>query len=148
MGHADPSDMSEITPGALGHPLEFPPEFKQWLADYVALQKLKFPISQVFGFALQRVRTATEDAEQTTASTTYTDLSTVGPTLSNVANGFYLMVFGADCQASAGSAQHIYMGLSINSATPSDDDACDMFPLYGSTARSSFLRVLMVQLNN
>lgn len=139
--------MTEIGVDSLAHPLEFPPEFKQWLTDYVATQVPKLPISQVFGYQLQRVRTATSDAEVSTSSTSYADLG--GPTLSNVANGFYLFLLGADCgNTGATSANTVFMSLAINGAAASDDDACVMDPLYQvSSPKTSGLRVVMKQLN-
>ena len=138
--------MSDITPDALGHPLEFPPEFKQWLADYVALQTPKFPISQVFGYALQRARSATVDTSEASSSTAYGNLATVGPTLSNLASGFYLLVFGFDGNATSANA-HMFMSPSINGAAAVDADSCEMQPLYPASALTSNVRVLMVQLN-
>jgi len=134
-----------IDPGALAHPLEFPPEFKQWLADYVALQVPKFPISQVFGFQLQRVRTATVDTEQSTASTSYTDLATAGPTLSNLANGFYIIIFGADMQTTGGSAANVLMSPAINGATPSDNDSSQAKTAFPN--ETSYMRIIMVHLD-
>lgn len=135
----------DLTPDALGHPLEFPPEFKQWLADYVALQVPKFPISQVFGFQLQRLRTATVDTEQSTGSTSYTNLGTVGPTLSNLANGFYLLAYGADMQTDGGSAAEVLMAPSINAATAVDADSVASKPAF--TNETSYMRILMVHLD-
>lgn len=136
-----------IDAGALGHPLEFPPEFKQWLADYVARSVPKLPISQVFGFQLQRIRSATVDTAQTTTSTSYTDLSTAGPTLSELANGWYLLIFGGDGSASTASASP-RMSPSINGATAVDADAVVLSAHFNDqTAISTNLRVLMVHLN-
>ncbi len=136
----------DITPGALGHPLEFPAEFKQWLTDYVATQTPKFPISQVFGYQLQRVRTATVDASETRATNSYGDLATVGPTLSNLANGWYILVFGADTASSA-TAGGTKMSPQINGVAAVDDNACSFIPLYPTPARTSNLRMVMVHLD-
>lgn len=138
---------ADLTPDALGHPLEFPPEFKRWLADYVATQVPKLPISQVFGYQLQRVRTAVVDTQQTTTSTSYTDLATTGPTLSQLANGFYLLVFGGDC-SNASSAGDGYMAPSINGVAAADADGVLFSGTFNdSTAINSNLRVLLVQLD-
>lgn len=136
-----------IGPDSLGHPLEFPPEFKQWLADYVALQTPPLPISQVFGFQLQRARTATVDTSETTTSTSYTNLATTGPTLSGLANGWYLLVFGADASGTTASAAP-RMSPEINGVAASDADSCSLATLFNDTAAlTSNLRVLMVHLN-
>lgn len=138
---------SDLTPGALGHPLEFPPEFKQWLTDYVATQMPKMPISQVFGYQLQRARTATVETQQTTTSTSYTDLATAGPTLSQLANGFYLLIFGCDASNSS-SAGDGYMAPSVNGAAAADADGVLFSGTFNdSTAINSNLRVLLVQLD-
>ena len=135
-----------IGPDAMGHPLEFPQEFKQWLADYVALNVPKLPVGQVFGFDLQRVKTATVDTAQTRASTAYGDLGTVGPTLSNLADGWYMLVFGADTQTTGSTADQGYVSPSINGAAAVDADAAVSSNFYPSDC--SIVRVLMVHLTN
>lgn len=137
----------DLTSDSLSHPLEFPPAFKQWLVDYVANHVPKLPISQVFGYQLQRARTATVDAQQTTASTSYTNLGTTGPTLSQLANGVYLLVFGGDTSTSLGSTDG-YMSPSVNGATAVDDDAVLFSGRFSdSTAIGTSLRVLLVRLD-
>lgn len=53
---------------------------------------------------------------ETTASTTYTDLTTVGPTIAVPAAGLYLVTFGS--HLSPGAAASAAMGVSIDAATP------------------------------
>ena len=117
--------MAEITPEEkqkindyLSHPLDFPPDFKDWMADYFATNIPKIPLSQVFGFQLWRVHSASPiDTGQSTSSTSYTDLGTVGPTLSNLSKGYYIVMFGADVSFfSPGNTRTI--GLSIDGAAP------------------------------
>lgn len=107
----------------LAKPLEFPEEFKGWLGDYIATNIPKLPISQVFGFKLEYANVATPVAtQQRTASTTYVDLGTVGPELTQLANGYYLVLFGAFCDTAASSTTS-FCAPSWNGGTPVDADA-------------------------
>lgn len=139
--------MSDIDVTALAHPLEFPDAFKTWITDYVATHVPKLPISQVFGFQLQRIRTATTDASETRATNSYGDLATVGPSLTNLADGWYILAFGADVAQSV-TAGNPQMSPEINGVAATDADACSLFTFYPSPARSTAIRLLMVHLVN
>jgi hypothetical protein len=77
-------------------PEEFPPEFKNWLLEYVGVNG-EIQQSQVRGLvtslspAFQVVTTS-----ETTTSQTYVDLATVGPRITGLGDGVYLVLFG--CQ--------------------------------------------------
>lgn len=119
----DPEEFREY----LKHPLHFPDEFKSWVGDWFATNIPKIPISQVYGFKVHSVKTAPPiSAEESTSSTSYTDLATVGPTLSSLANGFYLVLFGADVWVDPTNVK--YMGVSIDGAAvdPSTEAAMEV----------------------
>lgn len=126
-----------VGPDSLGHPLEFPPEFKQWLTEYVAQNVPKLPISQVFGFQLQRVRTDTVDTSQARSSTAYGDLTTVGPTLSDLANGWYLLIFGGNITG----VNQGRISVSLNGVAAADDDG-----VLGGVTHASGMRILLTHL--
>jgi hypothetical protein len=106
----------------LGKPLFYPEAFKGWLADYVATNIPKLPISQVFGFKLEGAHVAPEIfAQQSTSSTVYTDLTTVGPELTQLSDGFYLVLFGAFCDTGSSSTTSS-MSPSWNGSTAVDAD--------------------------
>jgi hypothetical protein len=128
----------------LKFPEEYPRELGAWVTDYVGtnafLQK-----SQVQGLPLLFTQVAdavtTLDAtvqaledsqivvtyaevltEQTlTTGSSYADLGTVGPTLSGLVNGQYLILFGSFIRQS-GTGDH-YVSISINGAGASDTDS-------------------------
>ena len=101
----------------LQNPIQFPDEFKSWVSDWFATNISKIPISQIYGFKLQSVKTATEiTATETTASTTYVNLTTVGPTLENIPNGFYVALWGFQAQATISNTISRFMGLSVDGA--------------------------------
>lgn len=102
----------------LRHPILFPDEFKSWLQDWIAVNIPKIPVSQIFGFKIQSVKTGPEVATaQSTSSTSFTDLATVGPTVENLVNGFYVVMFGAN-RSTTPFDPGIIMGLSIDGAAP------------------------------
>lgn len=123
----------------LAHPLDFPPEFKSWFADYVATNIPKLSVSQVFGFKVDRVQVATEiTAAESTSSSAYVDLTTAGPQLTNLANGYYIVLFGCRVSALAGPSTantRGIMSLSLNGSTPDDNDSAQtrFNPMFRST---------------
>ena len=106
----------------LKNPLMFPDTFKSWISDYFATNLPKLPISQVYGFKVQSVKSAS--ATTSTYSTTSTSFVDVGsPSLSNIPNGFYIAVFGASVQAGAGLGGPTFtLGLSLDGAAPTTDN--------------------------
>lgn len=106
----------------LSDPMNLPSTFwdystRKWLRDAPV-----FPISQVFGFTQFTVMAAPPVVtSEATSSTAYVDLATVGPTLTGVPDGNYLIAYGALMQNSvsgAGSA----MSIQVNGTTAADAD--------------------------
>jgi hypothetical protein len=104
---------------ALQDPLfNVPKIFETWMIDRVAVAGFSLPIGQVIGFHQFTMQAATEiQTSQSTTSGTYTDLATVGPTLSNLPDGQYVFFFGATV-TSGTSGISVYMGLQLNATTP------------------------------
>lgn len=100
--------------------LWLPNEFKEYMVQFLALNQPPLSISQVFGFAQFTAQVATTIAtSETTASTTYVDLATVGPSLSGLPDGQYLIFHGCECKESGGGSGAI-MSYSVNGAAAAD----------------------------
>lgn len=98
-------------------------EFAQWLEQ----RGLRTPVSQVVGFGQFLVQPATDVlTSESTSSATYVDLATVGPSLSTLGDGKYLVFFGF--VVAAGTNQGL-MSISVNGASATDS-------LSTSTARA------------
>jgi hypothetical protein len=124
----------------LGSPLFIPDEFKSWFADWFATNVPKLPISQVFGFKLDRLRSDDIALSETRNSSSYGDMATVGPSLTGLGRGFYLLIFGFSKPASDFNTTEVKASPSINGSTPVDADAARR------TLGGSALRSLVVEL--
>lgn len=113
-----PLDQEQFTE-YLKNPIMFPPAFKDWMSDWYATNVPKLHVSQIFGFKLHSIYTADDVAGvESTTSSSYVDLATPGPTLSNLANGFYVVMWG--CFAvGASTASNYFMSVSVDGDTPS-----------------------------
>lgn len=102
---------------------EVHPDFLSNLLDYVAVNIPQIPASQIVGFT-QFLGTpiAQVFTGESTTSTTFTDLATVGPQLTSVGSGRFLFFFGCQAQTTAASGVAI-MSLSTNGAAATDDDS-------------------------
>jgi hypothetical protein len=127
-----PEGSSPLSPEALtdmqqklSAPILFPKEFKQWLTDYVATNIPMIPFSQIFGSHLNLARSGDHiSASESKTATSYGDLTTVGPQLTGLGAGTYLIMYGAYGRAKA--------SISFNGAAASDDDS--FYTIEGSTA--------------
>ena len=100
----------------LGNPILFPKEFKSWLADFLATNIPMIPFSHVFGAKVNIARSGDFVAtSESTTSASYTNLATDGPGLTNLADGTYLIAWGVTSRQRS--------SISVNGATPSDDDS-------------------------
>lgn len=125
-------------------------DFLGYMVDYLALNQPQVPIGQVFGFSqytaqLDQILTgATAD----TTSTSYTDLSTAGPTLTGLPDGQYLILFGAKIKNTTGAGNHSWMSFQPNATTALDADAIDVEVAdFGAFARAT-LKTLSNDGNN
>ena len=109
--------------------LNLPQPFVDYMVQYQALNGLSIPVSQLTGFAAFTTNSAAEvgaGSFESTASGTYTDLPSVGPTLTNLTNGYYVVIVSCGLtvvsNGFAGGARAL-MSPSVNSGTPADTDA-------------------------
>ena len=106
-----------------GNPRLWPDTAKVWIADYVA-QNLSLPISQVQGFTTFVAQIADPvNVAESTASTSYTNLATVGPTLTGISNGLYVVLFGCRISHSLGGSDAGLMSVQGNAVAASDTNA-------------------------
>ena len=121
----------------LAEPLHFPDEFKRWMLDYFAVNPPQIPYSHIFGSRINLAREGNYVAAQEScaSSATYVDLATVGPQLTNVADGKYLVMYGASSRGRT--------SISVNGAVPSDDDS-----VFGKEAVPSTGRMKIVTVKN
>lgn len=99
--------------------LLIPDAFKVAAADYVSQNSL-LPIGQVQGFTQFIVKNdVIATSEDRSWANAYADLATVGPQLSDLSRGKYLVMFG--CQLLTGEASvEAFMSIDINGAGATD----------------------------
>lgn len=104
---------------------EVAPAALEGLAQWIEARGLRTPVSNIVGFAQFLAQAAPQIALiETTTSLTYTDLATVGPTLSGLADGNYVILFGCrSAQSVAAEGTAALMSISVNGATAVDADA-------------------------
>lgn len=104
----------------LKNPIMFPPAFKDWVADWYATNVPKLHVSQIFGFKLHSVYVADDvPGASTPAATAYGDLAAVGPTIDNLSNGFYVVMWGCYAFHANSANNETWMGISVDGSTPS-----------------------------
>ena len=110
----------------LSDPSEFPREFGAWIVDYLGLNAELQPF-QVEGLSLTAPRTDTIQTQESRGwDSSYGDLATVGPQLTELGSGTYLVIFSCEVQnQEAGVETH--MSISINGATATDADGVALF---------------------
>lgn len=103
----------------LGAPIFFPDEYKTWITDFVATNIPLIPYTQFLGARMNLARSGNfvATAESTTSSS-YVDLATVGPTIAGIADGDYLVMFGGFVDGQGGLISY-----SVNGAAASDSTA-------------------------
>jgi len=110
-------------------PLSIPPEWKAWLVSYLEANPPVLPISQIHGFQAFAMHHAEVSPNQTYGGPvdTFQDLATVGPTLTELPAGSYILIFGCNYDASGGATG--MMAPSINGAAADANDACLIVPV-------------------
>lgn len=96
-------------------------EHASWVGDQLIIGGFELPISNVLGFSQFQAKQARVGATQTTTSTTYTDLTTVGPRLTGLPDGVYLFFYGSVVANTAGSFS--YITIQVNSDAIDANDA-------------------------
>jgi hypothetical protein len=111
---------------ALASPLfSVPKPFETWMVDRVATAGFPLAISQIVGFGQYAARIDRIQTSESTDSTTYTDLATVGPTLTNLPSGSYLLLYSA---VVADTGFDAYVSPKVNSTEADDADALILSP--------------------
>lgn len=107
-------------------PEDFPREFGAWIVDYINLNAQLQPF-QVQGLSLQTPRTATVNTAETRGwDASYGDLATVGPELTDLGSGIYLILFSGEVQNFEAGVESS-MSISINGATALETDGVTVF---------------------
>lgn len=113
----------------LKKPILFPTEFKEWVSDWFSTNVPKIHVSQIFGFKLQSVKSAVPVAGTLTTANTASFVDLGANPLDGLANGFYVVFFGAQSgfATSAVTAMGNYIGpssvlvgISVDGAAVSD----------------------------
>ncbi len=125
----------------LSKPLQFPENFKGWLSDYIATNIPKLPISHIYGFKLEGVRIApTITTFESTSSATFGNLATVGPQLTGVADGLYLVFYGAKTfTTDFALGTFSRMGIEVNGAAITSDNRIEQPQRGGIGESMSFM---------
>jgi len=119
----------------LSHPILFPADFKNYVADYVTTNIPKISVQQILGFELWQIKSAAEIlTQESVASTAYVNMATVGPEITNLSPGFYIVIWGCNTPYT-GNTNDGYMGISINGDTPTTSrEAFSTGGAFGSAA--------------
>ena len=104
----------------LRDPLRHPKEYKTWLQSYFELNPPLLPISQIVGFSGFTPKTnEVGGSYQSTTSTTFTNLSTTGPTVSDLPPGTYAVFFGCTAYVDIAGKEAL-MSFAVNGSTQSE----------------------------
>ena len=115
--HAPSDTAIPLVKNIFGVSSDFLGELKTWLEQ----NPPAIPITSVLGFNQFLASGATRiNTSQTRTSATYGDLATVGPTITGLSDGKYVVLYGAALSMNAGGPA--FMGLAVNGTNPSDDN--------------------------
>lgn len=115
---------AQLAARILSNPSYFPESFKSWIVQYLSLNGEQIPRSQIQGLSQQTARYSAVDTNESRSSSSFGDLSTVGPELTELSDGNWIFLFGAEFRAiSDGTDYSADMGLSINSAAVDTADS-------------------------
>jgi hypothetical protein len=107
----------------LGFPEEFPPEFKDWLIDFLAVNIPQIPISQITGFGQFTATVGSRvDGQSSTTSSSYVELDGGHPQITGLGKGSYLIYHGCALEASS-DVITARQSLKFNEETPVSDNA-------------------------
>lgn len=107
--------MQRIFSAAVANPSQIPSDFLAYMVDFIQTQRLNIPIGQVIGFSGFTPKVAAPlNTQGTITSSTPGDCTDgVGPSLTGLPDGQYLLLFGGGCSApTAGHSANI--GFSAN----------------------------------
>lgn len=121
-------------------------QLKLWFEQ----QGINVPVSQIPGFSQFGARLATvlSTAGETTTSNTYVDLATAGPEITELSNGKYMLVYGAQAHNTTATGGGI-ISVSVNGGAASDDNLAATYPDASAawpTGSSSIVRATLADL--
>ena len=97
-------------------PETMPETWLSFMLEHQAVNGLEIPRSRIHPYNVVPMRVADAvTASQTTTDTSYTDLSTVGPTLTGLSNGRYFVMLGCSALNSVGGSTFSAMSVALNS---------------------------------
>ena len=133
---------------SLSYPEDLPPKFKNWIQEYIAVNIPQIPISQIVGFSQFRVISAPFIfASEITSLTAYTNLGTIGPEISGLSDGQYVLWYGCAIDPSV-AAEEGAVSVSINDAAASDNDGAVVEGVNRVNVSISVLKTLSAGGNN
>lgn len=127
----------ELSPQALGE-----------LRSYMETSGFQLPISQVVGFTQFTAQYENVSNSEAITSSTYSDIATVGPEITNLPSGSYLLIYGAYLEGQPSSNTVAYCSPSVNGSTPSDSQAAIQQALYQVSVSAASLATLSNDTNS
>lgn len=132
----------------LSDPTDYPRDFTGWIGPWVGLAGIDVPISQIVGFAQFTAQVApTIATSQSTTSATYTNLGTVGPQLTGLPDGNYLLLYRASVVNNTAGVGCLYSP-KINGTEATDADAANASGVELTTAVGFTVKELKTGGNN
>jgi len=120
----------------LSFPEEFPRKLGSWISEFIAVNGLEIPASQIRGIQAFRPLINVLSANVPTGSTTYVDGG--GPELVDLASGTYLFLYGFQFGQNTGNNEgYALASPSINGAAAADGNAVRTRFLLGSDDATS-----------
>ena len=104
-------------------PEEIPKVFPSWMIEYMKING-QFDKRQVTGLANFDVYPATEITDEDTVAvgqTTFTALAHVGPSLTGLSNGLYIVQFGGLARAGQSDGSYAIESIAVNGTVTSDE---------------------------
>lgn len=106
------------------HSLRWPKDTIGYLAERITMEGLQIPVSQLSGFTQFTAQAApTIDTEESTTSPSFTDLATVGPKLTGLPDGQYVILWGCYAYITV-AGQAARMGVEVNTTDPGAGMSC------------------------
>lgn len=109
----------------LSKPLAFPPEFRNWLTDYLAVNTPFIPVSQLLGYKGTLANIAVADARgnwtglDAPERTWNSAPDGLGPSITGLADGTYFVMWGYNEPGENAGGARVRVGPSVNGASPS-----------------------------
>lgn len=148
-GQVSDSDIQFVS-RAFGNPnliAQVAPQFLSYLVSYIEQSGLLIPVSQVPGFSAFTAKYASVGSSEAITGSSYGDLSTVGPQITGLPPGSYLLLYGAYLEGQPSSNTVAFCSPSVNGSTPSDSNAAIQQALYQVSVASASLATLSLDAN-